>query len=84
MDQDDQRLGGGPEGQEGFPHRFEVILPPAPGDQKYLICNADEGEPGTFKDRLIPLRGTFHSVIEGMAIAAYAIRTNQRDTVLSR
>jgi len=44
----------------------------APGDEKYLICNADEGEPGTFKDRLI-LEGDPHSVIEGMAIAAYAI-----------
>ncbi|NLY29125.1 MAG: NADH-quinone oxidoreductase subunit NuoF, partial [Firmicutes bacterium] len=44
----------------------------AVGDQKYIICNADEGEPGTFKDRLI-LEGDPHSVIEGMAIAAYAI-----------
>ncbi|NLA59350.1 MAG: NADH-quinone oxidoreductase subunit NuoF [Firmicutes bacterium] len=44
----------------------------AAGDEKYLICNADEGEPGTFKDRLI-LEGDPHSVIEGMAIAAYAI-----------
>ena len=44
----------------------------APGDEKYLICNADEGEPGTFKDRLI-LEGDPHSVIEGMAIAACAI-----------
>jgi NADH:ubiquinone oxidoreductase subunit F (NADH-binding)/(2Fe-2S) ferredoxin len=43
-----------------------------PGDEKYLICNADEGEPGTFKDRLI-LEGDPHSILEGMAIAAYAI-----------
>ncbi|NMB25700.1 MAG: NADH-quinone oxidoreductase subunit NuoF [Firmicutes bacterium] len=48
----------------------------ASGDQKYLICNADEGEPGTFKDRLI-LEGDPHSVIEGMAIAAYAIGASQ-------
>ncbi len=41
-------------------------------DQKYIICNADEGEPGTFKDRLI-LEGDPHSVIEGMAIAGYAV-----------
>jgi len=44
----------------------------APGQPKYLICNADEGEPGTFKDRLI-LEGDPHLIIEGMAIAAYAI-----------
>lgn len=40
-------------------------------DIKYIICNADEGEPGTFKDRLI-LEGDPHSIIEAMAIAAYA------------
>ncbi len=41
-------------------------------DIKYIICNADEGEPGTFKDRLI-LEGDPHSVIEGMALAGYAV-----------
>jgi NADH:ubiquinone oxidoreductase subunit F (NADH-binding)/(2Fe-2S) ferredoxin len=41
-------------------------------DQKYIICNADEGEPGTFKDRLI-LEGDPHSVLEAMAIAGYAV-----------
>jgi NADH-quinone oxidoreductase subunit F len=40
--------------------------------QKYLVCNSDEGEPGTFKDRDI-LRLNPHIVIEGMAIAAYAM-----------
>ena len=40
--------------------------------QKYLVCNSDEGEPGTFKDRDI-LRYNPHMVIEGMAIAAYAM-----------
>lgn len=40
--------------------------------QKYLVCNSDEGEPGTFKDRDI-LRYNPHIVIEGMAIAAYAM-----------
>jgi len=44
----------------------------APGEEKYLICNADEGEPGTFKDRLI-LEGDPHRLIEGMIIAGYAI-----------
>ena len=41
-------------------------------DIKYVICNADEGEPGTFKDRLI-LEGDPHSIIEAMAITGYAI-----------
>ncbi|NLP08819.1 NADH-quinone oxidoreductase subunit NuoF [bacterium] len=41
-------------------------------DVKYIICNADEGEPGTFKDRLI-LEGDPHAVIEGMALAGYAV-----------
>ncbi len=44
----------------------------APGDVKYIICNADEGEPGTFKDRLI-LEGDPHKLIEGMMIAGYAV-----------
>lgn len=44
----------------------------AQGTQKYIICNADEGEPGTFKDRLI-LEGDPHLIIEGMALAGYAI-----------
>jgi NADH:ubiquinone oxidoreductase subunit F (NADH-binding)/(2Fe-2S) ferredoxin len=42
---------------------------------KYVICNADEGEPGTFKDRLI-MEGDPHKVIEGMAICGYAIGAN--------
>lgn len=41
-------------------------------DQKYVVCNADEGDPGAFMDRSI-LEGDPHSVIEGMAIAGYAI-----------
>ena len=48
----------------------------APGDQKYLICNADEGEPGTNKDRII-LSKDPHSVLEGMAIAAWAVDASQ-------
>ena len=42
---------------------------------KYLICNADEMEPGTFKDRLL-LEGTPHQMIEGMILAAYAIQAD--------
>jgi NADH-quinone oxidoreductase subunit F len=44
----------------------------AAGDMKYAICNADESEPGTFKDRILLLDDP-HSTIEGMCIAAYAI-----------
>jgi len=44
----------------------------APGEEKYVICNADESEPGTFKDRVLLLDNP-HSTIEGMCIAAHAI-----------
>ena len=44
----------------------------APGSQKYVVCNADESEPGTFKDRVLLLDDP-HRVIEGMLIAGYAI-----------
>ncbi len=44
----------------------------APGDEKYIICNADESEPGTFKDRILLLDDP-HLTIEGMCIAAHAI-----------
>ena len=44
----------------------------AQGEQKYVICNADESEPGTFKDRILLLDDP-HKTIEGMCIAAYAI-----------
>ncbi len=43
----------------------------APGDQKYMICNADEGDPGAFMDRST-MEGDPHTVIEGLIIAAYA------------
>lgn len=44
----------------------------ATGEQKYLICNADEGDPGAFMDRAV-IEGDPHKLVEGMAIAAYAI-----------
>ena len=44
----------------------------APGDVKYVVCNADEGDPGAFMDRSV-LEGDPHSVLEGMMIAAHAI-----------
>ena len=48
----------------------------APGEIKYVICNADEGDPGAYMDRSI-LEGNPHSVIEGMIIGAYAIGSNE-------
>ncbi|HSQ28045.1 MAG TPA: NADH-quinone oxidoreductase subunit NuoF [Anaerolineales bacterium] len=47
-----------------------------PGEQKYVICNADEGDPGAFMNRRV-LESDPHSVLEGMIIAAYAIGSNQ-------
>ena len=48
----------------------------APGDKKYVLCNADEGDPGAFMDRSV-LEGDPHSVIEAMAIAAYAVGSDE-------
>lgn len=48
----------------------------AVGDKKYIICNADEGDPGAFMDRSI-LEGDPHSVLEGMLIAAYSIGADE-------
>jgi NADH:ubiquinone oxidoreductase subunit F (NADH-binding)/(2Fe-2S) ferredoxin len=60
-------------GGAGFPTGVKWgFCAAAEGDQKYVICNADEGEPGTFKDRLI-MEGDPHKVVEGMLICGYAI-----------
>ena len=48
----------------------------SPGSQKYVICNADEGDPGAFMDRSV-LESDPHSVIEGMLIASYAIGASE-------
>lgn len=48
----------------------------AKGDQKYVVCNADEGDPGAFMDRSI-LEGDPHSVVEAMIIAGYAVGANK-------
>ncbi|WP_225721600.1 NADH-quinone oxidoreductase subunit NuoF [Candidatus Vallotiella sp. (ex Adelges kitamiensis)] len=60
-------------GGAGFPTGLKWSFMPRqfPG-QKYLVCNSDEGEPGTFKDRDI-LRWNPHALIEGMTIGAYAM-----------
>ncbi len=64
-------------GGAGFPTglKWELALK-EPGDEKYIICNADEGEPGTFKDRFL-LENTPLQVMEGIIIAGYAIGANK-------
>jgi len=60
-------------GGAGFPTgRKWRLCRNAPGDVKYLVCNADEGDPGAFMDRAL-LESDPHAVLEGMAIAAYAV-----------
>ena len=60
-------------GGGGFPTGLKwEITSKSPGDQKYVVCNADEGDPGAFMDRSI-LEGDPHSVIEAMAICGYCI-----------
>jgi NADH-quinone oxidoreductase subunit F len=60
-------------GGAGFPTAMKwEFCRKAPGREKYLICNADEGDPGAFMDRSI-LEGDPHLVLEGMLIAAHAI-----------
>lgn len=48
----------------------------AKGEKKYVICNADESEPGTFKDRIV-LEGDPHIILEAMAIAGYAVGADE-------
>jgi NADH:ubiquinone oxidoreductase subunit F (NADH-binding)/Pyruvate/2-oxoacid:ferredoxin oxidoreductase delta subunit len=61
-------------GGGGFPmgKKWKLALAGAGGQPKYLICNADEGDPGAFMDRAV-IEGDPHRLLEGMAIAAYAI-----------
>lgn len=64
-------------GGAGFPTGLKwKFARQAEGDVKYVICNADEGDPGAFMNRRV-LEGDPHSVIEGMCIAAYAIGAQQ-------
>ncbi len=60
-------------GGAGFPTgtKWEMVRN-AEGDEKYVICNADEGEPGTFKDRFI-IENNAEALIEGILIAAYSV-----------
>ncbi len=59
-------------GGAGFPTGLKWSFMPKGAPEKYIVCNTDEGEPGTFKDRDI-MRLDPHSVIEGMIIAGYAV-----------
>jgi NADH-quinone oxidoreductase subunit F len=63
-------------GGAGFPTGVKWGFIPRDRKPTYLVCNADEGEPGTFKDRELMERDP-HQLIEGMAIAAYAIECTQ-------
>jgi len=64
-------------GGAGFPTgRKWKFVAGVPSPKKYVICNADESEPGTFKDRII-LEGDPHSILEAMAIAGYAVGADE-------
>ena len=64
-------------GGGGYPTGLKwSMVAKAPGEQKYVICNADEGDPGAFMDRSV-LESDPHRVLEGMAIAAYAVGANK-------
>ncbi len=64
-------------GGAGFPTGLKwQFTRQAPGDVKYIICNADEGDPGAYMDRSV-LEGDPHSVLEGMTIGAFAVGASQ-------
>ena len=64
-------------GGAGYPTglKWETVAK-MPAGQKYVVCNADEGDPGAYMDRSV-LESDPHRVLEGMAIAAYAVRATQ-------
>ncbi|MEK6553790.1 MAG: SLBB domain-containing protein, partial [Bdellovibrionota bacterium] len=63
-------------GGAGFPTGMKWSFLPENGEPRYLLCNADEGEPGTFKDRVMMERAP-HQLIEGMIISAFAIKSKK-------
>ncbi|MCY4321902.1 MAG: NADH-quinone oxidoreductase subunit F, partial [Bdellovibrionaceae bacterium] len=63
-------------GGAGFPTGVKWTFLPDNKEDRYLLCNADEGEPGTFKDRMMMERAP-HQLIEGMLISAYAIQSKK-------
>ena len=64
-------------GGAGFPAGIKwQTVASAPGDRKFIVCNADEGDSGTFADRML-MEGDPFQLIEGMAIAAHAVGAGQ-------
>lgn len=63
-------------GGAGFPTGMKWSFLPENNEPRYLLCNADEGEPGTFKDRMMMERAP-HQLIEGMVISAFAIKSKK-------
>ncbi len=63
-------------GGAGFPTGVKWGFLPNNKEPRYLLCNADEGEPGTFKDRMMMERAP-HQLLEGMLISAYAIQSHK-------
>ena len=64
-------------GGAGFPTGIKwATSKAAPGDEKYVVCNADEGDPGAFMDRSV-LEGDPHCVLEAMTIAGYCVGAHQ-------
>jgi bidirectional [NiFe] hydrogenase diaphorase subunit len=64
-------------GGAGYPTGLKwATVAKTPGAQKYVVCNGDEGDPGAFMDRSV-LESDPHSVLEGMAIAGYAVGASQ-------
>ncbi|MGC9467190.1 MAG: NADH-quinone oxidoreductase subunit NuoF [Anaerolineae bacterium] len=71
----DSKLQG--RGGAGFPTGLKwTFVAQQPETTRYIVCNADESEPGTFKDRLI-VEGDPHAVLEGMALAGYAVGAHE-------
>ncbi len=64
-------------GGAGFPTGLKwSFVAKTQSEKKYVVCNADESEPGTFKDRLV-LEGDPHSIVEAMAIAGYSVGADE-------
>lgn len=63
-------------GGAGFPTGMKWSFLPENGEERYLLCNADEGEPGTFKDRKMMEKAP-HQLIEGMIISGYAVQSKK-------
>ena len=64
-------------GGAGFPTGLKwATVAKAPGERKFVVCNGDEGDPGAFMDRSV-LESDPHRILEGMAIAAYAVGASQ-------